>query len=150
MEINHRSVAFVFPFMSLNEKKSESIYFVLFGSRVFSVRWQGLRIMKYVVDSNRQIIDLFERHTYKYVRKSWACGFSFSPFWHLSADLSYIKKNVISQLEFWPILSFPLSPSQSPHTESEYALALCPSQTEWILGCHNYSEMALSHFLSYV
>ena len=77
MEINHRSVAFVFPFMSLNEKKSESIYFVLFGSRVFSVRWQGLRIMKYVVDSNRQIIDLFERHTYKYVRKSWACGFSY-------------------------------------------------------------------------
>ena len=80
MEINHRSVAFVFPFMSLNEKKSESIYFVLFGSRVFRVRLQGLRIMKYVVDSNRQIIDLFERHIYKYVRKSWACGFSFSPF----------------------------------------------------------------------
>ena len=75
MEINHRSVAFVFPFMSLNEKKSESIYFVLFGSRVFSVRWQGLRIMKYVVDSNRQIIDLFERHTYKYVRKSWGMWF---------------------------------------------------------------------------
>ena len=80
MEINHRSVAFVFPFMSLNEKKRESIYFVLFGSRGFSVRWQGLQIMKYIMDSNRQIINLFERHTYKYMRKSWACGFSFSPF----------------------------------------------------------------------
>ena len=56
--------------LSSNEKKSESIYFVLFGSRGFSVRWQGLRIMKYIMDSNRQIINLFERHTYKYVRKS--------------------------------------------------------------------------------
>ena len=70
MEINHRSVAFVFPFMSLNEKKSESIYFVLFGSRVFSVKWQGLRIMKFQIDSNPQIKYLFERLIFKYVRKS--------------------------------------------------------------------------------
>ena len=54
------------------------------------------------------------------------------------------KKHVISlswQLEFWTILNFPLSLNQSSHTESEYALALCASQMEWILGCYNDSEI---------
>ena len=76
-------------------------------------------------------------------------------FWFepISAPISWsplsVRKTVISQQkEFWPILSFPLSRSQSPHTESEYALALYASQKEWILDCHNDSETDLSHFLS--
>ena len=114
------------------KKKSESIYFVLFSSRVFRVRWQGLRIMKYVVDSNRQIIDLFERHTYKYVQKSWACGFSFSPFWHLSADLSYIKKNVIYQ---WTIRIFTNSQlSIKPQPEPSHRIRICSSLVSYSNG----------------
>ena len=62
-------------------------------------------------------------------------------FLHLSADFSY-QWFLSWQLEFWPILSFPLSPNQGPNTGSEYTLALCASQTERILGCHNDSEMA--------
>ena len=60
----------VFLSLSLGEKKSEFIHFVWFGNRVFSVRWQALRIMKYKMVSNPRIIYLFERHTCKYVRKS--------------------------------------------------------------------------------
>ena len=46
--------------LSLNEQKSEacnhsivqSVTFVLFGSRAFSIGWQGLRIIKYKMDSH--------------------------------------------------------------------------------------------------
>ena len=87
-------------FLSLSsdkKKKSEgcdhsivqSVKFVLFGSRVFSIRWQGLRVIKYKMDSRPQIVYLYERHTCKYVRKPWACSFNFSPFWHQLPDLSY-------------------------------------------------------------
>ena len=75
--------------------------------------------------------------------------FWFEPiFAPISSSQLPVKKTVISQTEFWPILSFLLSPNQSPHTESEYALALCASQKEWILDRHNDSETVLSHFLS--
>ena len=42
---------------------------VLFGNQVFSIRWHGLRIMKYKMDSRPQIVDLFERYTCKYMGK---------------------------------------------------------------------------------
>ena len=56
--------ALSFLSLSLNEKKSEacnhsimhSVTFVLFGSRVCSIRWQGLRIIKYKMDSRPEII----------------------------------------------------------------------------------------------
>ena len=50
--------------------------------------------------------------------------------YQLILAISKKKEFISGQSEFLPILSFPLSPNQSPHTESEYALALCPSQTE--------------------
>ena len=50
IEINYPSAGFVIPSLSLNEKKSEacnhsmvqSVTFVSFDSRVFSIRWQSL------------------------------------------------------------------------------------------------------------
>ena len=55
---NYWSTAFVFPFTVFKWKKSkgcnhstvQSIPFVLFNSRVFSIRWQGLWIKKYKMD----------------------------------------------------------------------------------------------------
>ena len=101
MDINYKSAAFVFPCLSMKTKSEgcnhstvESVTFVLFSSRVFSIRWQGLRIMKYKMDSRPQIVYLFERHTCKYERKPLACSFNFSPFSHLPADLSYQLKKV--------------------------------------------------------
>ena len=41
---------------------------VLFGSQVFSIRWQGLRIMKHKMDSCPQIDYVIKHHTYKYVQ----------------------------------------------------------------------------------
>ena len=60
-------------------KKSEFIHFVWFGNRVFSVRWQGLRIMKYKMDSNPRIISSNATHANMCANLR-----------HLSADLSYI------------------------------------------------------------
>ena len=136
----------------------QPVTFVLFSSRLFSIRWQGLRIMKYKMDSHPQIkndersshecvrpsvqrdfnllfwdhymtwrssmsrwklfclsqafhcelsfgnenskkhcctvylFDLFDCHTCKYMHKSQASSFSFSPFLHLSADRLSVKK----------------------------------------------------------
>ena len=66
----------------------------------------------------------------------------------LSTYLSYISKTLkcaISQLTLGILASSKVSVKLQPGL---FALALCTSQMEWILGCHNDSEMALSHFLS--
>ena len=66
----------------------------------------------------------------------------------LSSYLSYISKTLkcaISQLTLGILASSQISIRLQPRP---FALALCTSQMEWILGCHNDSEMALSHFLS--
>ena len=87
-QLHGRSIYLSFHCLQIKKKKSEgcdhsivqSVKFVLFGSRVFSIRWQGLRVIKYKMDSRPQIVYLYERHTCKYVRKPWACSFNFSPF----------------------------------------------------------------------
>ena len=66
----------------------------------------------------------------------------------LSSYLSYISKTLkcaISQLTLGILASTQISIRLQP---GPFALTLCTSQMEWILGCHNDSEMALSHFLS--
>ena len=100
-QLQERSICLSFPCLSMKTKSEgcnhsivESVFFVLFDSRVFSIWWQGLRIMKYKMNSRPQIVYLFERHTWKYERKPWACSFNFSPFSHLPADLSYQLKKV--------------------------------------------------------
>ena len=86
------------------------------------------------MDSRPQKVYLIEHHTCKYAQ-ILRIQFKFQP---IFTPTSW----------FWPILRFPLSPNHRPHTESEYAVALCASQTERILGCHNDTQMALSHILS--
>ena len=100
-QLHGRSICLSCPCLSMKTKSEgcnhsivQSVTFALFDSRVFSIRWQGLRIMKYKMDSRLKIAYLFERHTCKYVRKPWACSFNFSPFSHLPADLSYQFKKV--------------------------------------------------------
>ena len=66
----------------------------------------------------------------------------------LSTYLSYISKTLkcaISQLTLGILDSSQISIRLQP---GPFMLAWCTSQMEWILGCHNDSEMALSHFLS--
>ena len=114
-----RAQHFSFLSLSFDEKKSEgcnhsvvqSVTFVLFGIRVFSIRRQGLRIMKYKMDSRPQIVYLFERHTCKYERKPWACSFNFSPFSHLP-----VKKSVISPLTMRILTNSQLSIKPQPET----------------------------------
>ena len=100
------SKSFVFPFLVFRwKKKSEgcnhstvqSVTFVLFGSRVFSIRWQGLRIMKYKMDSCPQIVYFIEHHKYKYAQ-ILECSSSFSPFSHQLISAISKKRYVISQL----------------------------------------------------
>ena len=47
----------------------QSVTFVLFSSRLFSIKWQGLRIMKYKMDSHPQIKH-DERSSHECVRPS--------------------------------------------------------------------------------
>ena len=68
-QLQERSICLSFPCLSMKTKSEgcnhsivESVTFVLFGSRVFSIRWQGLLKMKYKMDSSPQIVYLFERH----------------------------------------------------------------------------------------
>ena len=62
-QLQERSICLSFPCLSMKTKSEgcnhsivESVTFVLFDSRVFSIRWQGLRIMKYKMDSRPQIV----------------------------------------------------------------------------------------------
>ena len=65
----------------------------------------------------------------------------------LSTYLSYqlSLKCAIHQLTLGILASSQISIKLQPRP---FALALCTSQMEWILGCHNDSEMALGYFLS--
>ena len=60
-------------------------------------------------------------------------------------SISKTLKCAISQLTLGILASSQISVKLQPGL---FALALCTSQMEWILGCHNDSEMALGHFLS--
>ena len=117
-QLQERSICLSFPCLSMKTKSEgcnhsivESVTFVLFGSRLFSIRRQGLRIMKYKMDSRPQIVYLFERHTCKYERKPWACSFNFSPFSHLP-----VKKSAISPLTMRILTNSQLFTKPQPET----------------------------------
>ena len=66
-------------------------------------------------------------------------------FYPLISAISKTLKCAIYQLTLGILASSQISIKLQP---KPFVLALCTSQMEWILGCHNDSEMALSHFLS--
>ena len=66
-------------------------------------------------------------------------------FYPLISAICKTLKCAISQLTLRILASSQISIKLQP---GPFALALCTSQMAWILGCHNDSGMALSHFLS--
>ena len=98
--ITQQSICVSFPCLQMKKKSEgcnhstvQSVTFVLFGSRVFSIRWQGLRIMKYKMDSFPQIVYFIEHHKYKYAQ-ILECSSSFSPFSHQLISAISKKRNM--------------------------------------------------------